>query len=91
MVNNIDLLQLLHLPLHIWIHEFGHATVAWWSGHRALPLPIGWTSVSSAEGTLCVPWDPLFAEFCSSGQPARERIRWLQVLAISSCSYCSST
>jgi putative flippase GtrA len=47
MVNNIRLLQLLHLPLHIWIHEFGHATVAWWSGYRALPLPIGWTSVSS--------------------------------------------
>lgn len=47
MVNNIGLLQLLHLPLHIWIHEFGHATVAWWSGYRALPLPIGWTSVSS--------------------------------------------
>ena len=31
---------------HIWIHEFGHATVAWLTGRRALPLPLGWTSVS---------------------------------------------
>ena len=29
-----------------WVHEFGHATVAWMTGRRALPLPIGWTSVS---------------------------------------------
>lgn len=31
---------------HVWIHEFGHATVAWLSGHRALPLPIGWTNIA---------------------------------------------
>jgi Zn-finger nucleic acid-binding protein len=31
-------------PFHIGIHEFGHASVAWFSGRRALPLPIGWTS-----------------------------------------------
>lgn len=31
---------------HTWIHEFGHATVAWLSGHRALPLPIGWTNIA---------------------------------------------
>ena len=31
-------------PFHIWIHEFGHATIAWLAGRRALPLPIGWTS-----------------------------------------------
>jgi hypothetical protein len=30
---------------HIWMHEFGHATVAWLTGKRALPLPIGWTNV----------------------------------------------
>lgn len=34
----------LFRPFHIWIHEFGHASVAWFSGRRALPLPIGWTS-----------------------------------------------
>src|SRR4051812_26833226 len=27
---------------HVWVHEFGHATVAWMTGKRALPLPIGW-------------------------------------------------
>ena len=31
---------------HVWMHEFGHATVAWLTGRRALPLPIGWTNVS---------------------------------------------
>lgn len=30
----------------VWIHEFGHATVAWMTGKRALPLPIGWTNLS---------------------------------------------
>ena len=30
---------------HVWMHEFGHATVAWLSGRRALPLPIGWTNI----------------------------------------------
>lgn len=30
---------------HVWIHEFGHATVAWFTGRRALPLPIGWTNI----------------------------------------------
>ena len=30
---------------HVWMHEFGHATVAWLTGKRALPLPIGWTNV----------------------------------------------
>jgi hypothetical protein len=30
---------------HTWMHEFGHATAAWLAGHRALPLPIGWTNV----------------------------------------------
>lgn len=29
----------------VWVHEFGHATVAWLTGKRALPLPIGWTPV----------------------------------------------
>ena len=30
---------------HVWIHELGHASVAWFSGRPALPLPIGWTNV----------------------------------------------
>lgn len=32
------------MGFNIWVHEFGHATVAWLTGRRALPLPIGWTS-----------------------------------------------
>jgi hypothetical protein len=34
---------------HIWIHEFGHATVAWMSGYRALPLPFGWTNIETVK------------------------------------------
>lgn len=30
---------------HVWMHEFGHATAAWMTGHRALPLPFGWTPI----------------------------------------------
>ncbi|MBW4439754.1 MAG: hypothetical protein KME10_00685 [Plectolyngbya sp. WJT66-NPBG17] len=37
--------KLLLFPLQIWVHEFGHATVAWFSGRRAIPLPFGWTNV----------------------------------------------
>ena len=31
----------------IWLHECGHATVAWLCGYRALPLPFGWTSIGN--------------------------------------------
>jgi len=37
---------------HVWMHELGHATVAWLSGRRALPLPIGWTSVEPQKSIL---------------------------------------
>ena len=33
----------------VWIHEFGHATMAWLSGKRALPLPVGWTNISDEK------------------------------------------
>ena len=36
--------QLL-MGFQIWTHEFGHAIVAWMSGYRALPLPLGWASI----------------------------------------------
>jgi hypothetical protein len=45
-LNSFFLTQWLLMPFHIWIHEFGHAIVAWLAGRRALPLPFGWTSVS---------------------------------------------
>ena len=37
---------------HIWMHEFGHATVAWLTGKRALPLPIGWTNVGPEKSNF---------------------------------------
>lgn len=37
---------------HVWMHEFGHATVAWLSGYRALPLPIGWTNVEPERASF---------------------------------------
>ncbi len=81
LVNNVGLLQWLHLPLHIWIHELGHATIAWWSGHRALPLPFGWTSISSKEDPF-VYFGILFLLALLFRSARKEGIRWLQVLAI---------
>ncbi len=37
---------------HVWMHEFGHATVAWMIGKRALPLPIGWTNVEPEKSNF---------------------------------------
>jgi hypothetical protein len=37
---------------HIWMHEFGHATVAWLTGKRALPLPVGWTNVGPEKSNF---------------------------------------
>lgn len=37
---------------HVWTHEFGHATVAWLIGKRALPLPIGWTNVEPEKSNF---------------------------------------
>ncbi len=39
-------LDSLLLGMRIWIHEFGHAVVAWFSGRQATPLPFGWTNVN---------------------------------------------
>jgi len=33
----------------VWIHEFGHATMAWLTGKRALPLPVGWTNLGEEK------------------------------------------
>ena len=37
---------------HVWIHEVGHASVAWLSGRPALPLPFGWTNVEAGKSVI---------------------------------------
>jgi hypothetical protein len=37
---------------HVWVHELGHASVAWMTGRKALPLPIGWTNVEQDRSVL---------------------------------------
>ena len=44
---NVEPFKSLLLGITIWIHECGHALAAWLCGYRALPLPFGWTSISS--------------------------------------------
>ena len=66
--------------LKIWIHEFGHATVAWMAGFKALPLPIGWTNISPAKEDF-VYWGVLFllAVFFWAGW--KERRFWPMFIA----------
>ncbi len=45
LLQSADISKLLFFPLQLWVHEVGHAVVAWFSGRRALPLPFGWTNV----------------------------------------------
>lgn len=52
LIQAIGIFNLLLFPLQLWVHEFGHATVAWFSGRRAIPLPFGWTSFSLERSTF---------------------------------------
>ncbi|MEL7475059.1 MAG: hypothetical protein AAFY30_10965 [Cyanobacteria bacterium J06642_12] len=79
MANTI--VPILMFPLQIWIHELGHATVAWLAGYRALPLPFGWTSVSSDRSTF-VYLGIVFLLGLLFVSGKRERKRWPMVLAI---------
>lgn len=65
---------------HVWIHEVGHASVAWLSSRPALPLPIGWTNVEPDRSVI------LYAVIlCGLGYMAvagwRERKAWPMILA----------
>jgi hypothetical protein len=65
---------------HVWIHEVGHASVAWLSGRPALPLPFGWTNVESNKSLiLYVVILISFGALAVSGW--RERKAWPIVLA----------
>ncbi len=66
---------------HVWMHEFGHATAAWMTGRKALPLPFGLT-----------PIEPDFSKFVYIGLLAlfvvlfvagwRERKVWPMLAAV---------
>ena len=49
LINAVSAIKLLLFGVTIWVHECGHATVAWLGGYRALPLPFGWTSISASK------------------------------------------
>jgi len=78
---NASPLGFLLTGFHVWVHEFGHATAAWLTGRRALPLPIGWT-----------PIEPPFSPFVYGGvlfllgllfvAGWKERKVWPMVLAV---------
>ncbi len=79
-INQTAFVNLL-IGFHIWIHEFGHATVAWLSGYRALPLPIGWANIESTKSNF-VYFGILFllaVLFCAGW---KERKPWAMVIAV---------
>lgn len=67
---------------HVWIHELGHASVAWLCGRPAVPLPIGWTNVEPNRSLVLY-----LAILAGLGFLAlvgwRERKAWPVVLAVS--------
>jgi hypothetical protein len=74
-------LDLLLLGMRIWIHEIGHAVVAWFSGRGATPLPFGWTNVSLDRSPIVyicflTLWGLLFYS------AAKERKRWTMGIAV---------
>ncbi|NMF82269.1 hypothetical protein [Nodosilinea sp. P-1105] len=51
-MNAVPMIDRLLWGIKIWIHEFGHATVAWMAGRQAIPLPIGWTNINPQRSLL---------------------------------------
>jgi hypothetical protein len=72
--------KLLLRGVQLWIHELGHAIVAWLSGHGATPLPFGWTNVSEDRSAVvyCCFLILLLILFWSGW---REQKRWSMVMA----------
>jgi hypothetical protein len=65
---------------HVWIHEVGHASVAWLSGRPALPLPLGWTNVEHDKSPI-VYVGVLLALGALAVSGWRERKAWPIILA----------
>lgn len=65
---------------HVWIHEVGHASVAWLSARPAVPLPIGWTNVEPQKSLVL--YLALLAAFVALGVAGwRERKAWPMLLS----------
>ena len=81
LLSSIEFIRLLLYGVIIWVHEFGHATVAWLCGYRAIPLPFGWTS-TSLEKSLFVYFGVLilFGLLFWTGQ--KEKRKWPMVLSV---------
>jgi hypothetical protein len=80
-ITHVGMFKFLFISTHIWIHEFGHATVAWLAGHQATPLPFGWTNVGE-ERSLFVYFGILILFGLLLWTGHRERKRWVIGLAI---------
>ena len=80
-LNIMPVTKFLLRGVNIWFHEFGHATIAWLSGRRAIPLPLGWTNFDPNR-SLFVYFSILllFGGLYWAGR--RENRRWPMVLAI---------
>jgi len=66
---------------HVWIHEVGHASVAWLSSRPAVPLPFGWTNIE-ANKSLPLYLFILVALVVLAVTGWRERRLWPIVLGI---------
>jgi hypothetical protein len=66
---------------HVWVHEVGHASIAWLSGRWALPLPFGWTNVEPDKSFFVYAGLPLlFVAMAFVGW--RERKPWPILLGV---------
>jgi hypothetical protein len=65
----------------VWVHEFGHASVAWMTGRRALPLPFGWTTIEP-EFSNFVYFGVLFLLTVLLVAGWRERKVWPMAIAV---------
>lgn len=80
-MNAMSIVKFLLRGISIWFHEFGHAIVAWLSGRKAIPLPLGWTPVEPERSPLvygCVL--ALLGLLFWAGR--KEGKRWPMVLAV---------
>lgn len=79
--NTVPGIKFLLRGVTIWFHEFGHATVAWLSGRKAIPLPFGWTNVEPTRSPL-VYIGILILLGLMGWAGYREKRRWPMILAV---------